>query len=441
MAAPQALWHLHKLFYCLLFLCTISVVCFGNASAASIAAMMEIPARASAGETITINDYVSNYGSAPYGPFTMTYYLSKSPSLAANAVPVGQRSVPRLASRTEDRAAVVLTIPATVAEGSYYIVRVEGSIDHGASDTTILISKPLISKPGGTPPLPVETPPPANSVLPVAPIPAEPEIIVPDSPPTPGVYFAPLQGPPEIYIGETFPLIDTIFNTDSDTAKLVDVTYSLVRDPQTARGKSVATWKVLSLKPGDTQYNDKMASGLGLVPGFYYLMREAKLLGSSGVKLLEPRVMSPVPIHARYNPRGAYPDLTQVRTEFPKHPSPGTPVDITDIITNIGNTCARDVAVAYYASPSPVFDPAGALLLGHTTIVSICPGEQITLVTTVTVPQITASGSYYLYSVIDPCAFIIDACYDSLPELRKDNNINGGAIKAGGYCFTGVCVF
>jgi hypothetical protein len=184
-----------------------------------------------------------------------------------------------------------------------------------------------------------------------------------------------------------------------------------------------------------------MVSGSGFAPGYYYLMREAKLTGSSGVTLLDQKTISPNPILARYDPRGPYPDLTQVKTDFPSRPSPGSDVEITDIITNVGNACAYDVVVAYYASPSPTFDPAGALLLGHSTIQQICPGEQITLVTGFTMPQVVSSGTYYLYSVIDPCTFIVSSCREVLLELRKDNNINGGTIKAGGHCFTGRCVF
>jgi len=410
-----------RLFICLILFCSV-FCCTGSASAPSIAGMMEIPESASAGDAIVIIDYISNYGSSAYGPFVLEYYLSKEALLTSNAIYLGDRRFPQISPRSEQRTAVPLTIPSSIAEGSYYIIRAEDGVQNGASDTTIFVS--------------------GSTSLPMHPVPDTP--ITPPSPVIPstaGVYFSPLQGPMELYIDESFQIFDEIHNSDSQTARLVEVTYSLIRDPATAKGRQIGSWKVLNLKPGDTQSNDRKVSGAGLIPGHYYLMREAKMVGSSGVKLLEPRIISPTPIMARYNPRGAYPDLTQVRTEFPRRPNPGDIVEITDIITNIGNACARDVVVAYYASPSPTFDPAGALLLGHTRIGQICPGEQIMIVTPVTIPHITSSGSYYLYSVIDPCAFIVESCTEILPEFRKDNNINGGTIKARGHCFTGLCVF
>lgn len=407
-----------RFFVCLILLCSI-FYCTGSASAAPIAGMMEIPESANAGETIAIIDFISNHGTSAYGPFVLEYYLSTEPFLTSNRVHIGERHVSQLLPWTEQRAAVALIIPPSIAEGFYYIVRAENGVEYGVSDATMFISGSTslpVQSPSGTPSLPI-------------------------LPSSPGIHFSPLQGPMELYIGESFQIFDEIYNNDSQTARLVEVTYSLLRDPATAKGRQVGTWKVLSLRPGDSQRNERMVSGSGLAPGYYYLMREAKLVGASGVTLLEPRTISPTPILARYNPRGPFPDLTQVRTEFPKRPSPGDVVDITDVITNIGNACARDVVVAYYASPSPTFDPAGALLLGYSTINQICPGEQITLVTSVTIPHVVSSGIYYLYSVIDPCAFIIESCTDIMPELRKDNNINGGSIKAGGHCFTGLCPF
>lgn len=386
--------------------------------------MMEIPESAYAGETIAIIDYISNHGSSAYGPFVLEYYLSKEPFLTSNAINIGERRASQLSPWSEQRAAVALIIPPSITEGFYYIVRAESGVEYGVSDTTMFIS--------GSTSLPVQSV--SGTTVPVS---GSPPIL----PSSPGVHFSPLQGPMELYIGESFQIRDEIHNNDSQTARLVEVTYSLLRDPATAKGRLIGTWRVLSLRPGDTQYNDRMVSGSGLAPGYYYLMREAKLVGSSGVTLLEPRTISPTPILARFNPRGPFPDLTQVRTEFPRRPNPGDVVDITDVITNIGNACARGVVVAYYAAPSPTFDPAGALLLGHSTINQICPGEQITLVTSVTIPHVVSSGTYYLYSVIDPCAFIVESCTDIMPELRKDNNINGGAIRAGGYCFIGRCPF
>ena len=351
------------------------------------------------------------------------------PSLTTGSIYIGEHRVSQLAPASEQRAAIALIIPSDIPEGYYYIVRSEGGVSYGASASTVFISGRI------SPPVPVKPTITATSA---------PSIVindpVPSSPAPKGISFPPLQAPIEVYIEEGFRINDAIHNGDSTTAKLIDVSYSLIRDPNTLKGKQVGSWKVLNLKPGETKYNDKMVSGSGLAPGYYYLMREAKLVGSSELTLLEPKMISLEPILARYNPLGAYPDLTQIKTEFPSRSPPGSTVDITDIITNVGNTCARDVAVAYYASPYPTFDPAGALLLGHTTIDLICPGDQITIVTPVTVPQIT-SGAYYLYSVIDPCTFIVDSCAYIYPELRKDNNINGGTIKAGGHCFTGRCVF
>ena len=422
---PYHMSYFDRFFSCILLLCTI-FCCIGGVSAATIAGMMEIPEYASAGEAIAIVDYISNHGSTPYGPFVLSYHISTVPSLTAAAIYVGEYRVPQLAPRSEQRAPIALMIPPNIPEGEYYIIRSENGVSYGSSSSTVFIAGGVIQA------APVKQNDPSSSIVINEPVPPFPAPV--------GVSFPPLQAPIEVFIEEGFVVTDAIHNGDAETAKLIDVTYSLLRDPNTLRGKQVGSWKVLNLKSGETRHNEKMVSGSGLSPGYYYLMREAKMVGSTGVTLLEPKMISLDPILARYNPLGAYPDLTQIKTEFPSRPTPGSTVDITDVIANVGNTCASDVTVAYYASPYPVFDPAGALLLGHSTIGMICPGDQISIVTSVTVPQIT-SGAYYLYSVIDPCTFIVDSCSYIYPELRKDNNINGGTIKAGGHCFTGRCVF
>jgi len=109
---------------------------------------------------------------------------------------------------------------------------------------------------------------------------------------------------------------------------------------------------------------------------------------------------------------------------------PGETVPITDTITNVGKGCARDVAVAYYLSPYQMFDVATASLLGVWRLDSICPLEQKTNTTQVTMPSDLTNGEYFLYSVIDPCSFI-DECDEGMPELDKSNNINIGRLYLG----------
>lgn len=74
----------------------------------------------------------------------------------------------------------------------------------------------------------------------------------------------------------------------------------------------------------------------------------------------------------------------------------GNTVQITDTITNIGRGCADSVVVAYYISLNPDFYPRTAEYPGVWNPVSVCPDEQKTNGSTVTLPPTLTNREYFL---------------------------------------------
>jgi subtilase family serine protease len=81
------------------------------------------PAYAAAGGTISISDTTANLSaSSPAGASTTRFFLSTNTTLDAADIVIGSRAVPALASGTSSAGATPVTIPATTATGTYFIL-------------------------------------------------------------------------------------------------------------------------------------------------------------------------------------------------------------------------------------------------------------------------------------------------------------------------------
>ena len=85
--------------------------------------MLTAPASGAAGGNVSISDTTANLAtSSPAGASTTRFYLSTDATLDAADVALGARTVPALASGASNAGTTLVTIPATTAPGTYYIL-------------------------------------------------------------------------------------------------------------------------------------------------------------------------------------------------------------------------------------------------------------------------------------------------------------------------------
>src|SRR5215469_7007501 len=94
----------------------------GVASSDLVVSALTGPATAGAGSAITLNETTGNIGVGPAGGTSTRYYLSTDTSIGAGDVLLGGRSLAGLAPGATSAGATNVTIPAGIANGSYFIV-------------------------------------------------------------------------------------------------------------------------------------------------------------------------------------------------------------------------------------------------------------------------------------------------------------------------------
>ena len=80
------------------------------------------PAAASAGGTIAVSDTTTNQGSAPAPASITSFYLSSNVVFDASDVLLGSRGLAALAAGGTSTAGTTVTLPATLATGTYYLI-------------------------------------------------------------------------------------------------------------------------------------------------------------------------------------------------------------------------------------------------------------------------------------------------------------------------------
>jgi hypothetical protein len=384
-----------------------------------------IPSSATAGSEVPVTVIVENPGDEEVSPVSLFFFLSDSEEPGPGVIPAGSLMTDPVPAGEEQEVPGTVLIPGDIPSGSYYfftsLVPPEEVL--GTEDASVVwFNEDLIL---------ISSPPSSPDVTPVQPGPGS------YRDPNPDIIFLETETPAEGFIGDTVEIYDMIKNNGGSAANIVRVEYGLSPEPGGKNSRHMGWWTTMSLGP------DLVASKLnlagvpsGIQPGFYYITKKITVTSSPPEQNTANNWwVSNVPVEIRYNPADPIPELTHVKTIWPTG-QPGDAVQITDTITNIGRGCADSVAVAYYISPYPDFDPGTAEYLGVWNPGSVCPGEQKTNAITVTLPATLTNGEYFLYSIIDPCSFIT-GCGDGIPEPDKSNNINIGHLVIGPCPFCG----
>ncbi|WP_409199147.1 CARDB domain-containing protein [Methanospirillum lacunae] len=375
-----------------------------------------VPSTVSVGSNVPVTVIVNLSGKNPKKSGSVNLFLSKLSRTDSSLIPAGGINFPEFSSLGEQEITGNMEIPNDIKTGTYYLftsfVPISQMNGKGTPSTFWLNEDPLV-------------------ITSSTEITKKPDIVQNLQDSYPDVLTLDTEQPDEAFIGDSFTVIDSVKNIGGTEANIVRVEYLLSPNTDGTNGKHLGWRTIMSLQPDQTNIEQKLLGvPSDIKAGLNYLVKKITVTSAVQEKNTQNNNwVSNRPINIRYNPASPIPDLTHIRTVWPKAQT-GETIPITDTITNIGKGCAKDVSVAYYVSPYQMFDVATAIYLGVWRLDSICPLEQKTNTTYVNIPSDLTNGEYYLYSIIDPCSFVSD-CDEGMPELDKSNNINIGILRLG----------
>jgi subtilisin family serine protease len=340
------------------------------------------PATAGPGTIITVMDTTGNTGSGAIGASTTRFYLSANAGLDASDILLdGGHSVPALAAGASHTSSTPVTIPASIATGSYYLfAKADGDNtvpetqeSNNTATRMIQIGSDLVIST-------VTIPAKGGAGLPLTISDTTTNQGAATTPPTQTRYY-----------------LSTNLSLDSS-----DTPLSPARDvPSLAPGQSNAGSVTLTLPsnaPSGVLYILVQADGANAV---------AETSETNNVSFRSIQVG---------------PDLIASALSGPTRGGIGLTVDVTDTVVNQGAGGAAASTVRYYISPNVVLD-AKATLVGGRPVPALGPGDANTGTTTLTVPASTLAGSYFIIAAADGDS--------GVPESQEFNNTAARSIAIG----------
>jgi len=323
-----------------------------------------------AGMTVTVSDTTRNQGSGVAGASTTRFYLSRN--LLLEATDIGGRSVPPLAAGVSDSGSVALTIPASTAPGTYYLLaRADGAgVIVEASEANNL----------------------ATALIRIG----------------PDLTVTTATGPSSAGAGATVTFGDTTKNVGGAPAAATSTRYYLSADgvldatdalmasravPALALGASNSgsvTFTLPTTLQVGTYTVFVVADGGGAV---------AEAVETNNTWVLTLRVG---------------PDLIVISASGPTAAAPGVTLTYTDTTKNQGSAPAAGATTRYYLSRDAALDGSD-VVLGSRLVPGLAAGASHTGSATLTIPAGTSSGTYWLLIKAD--------AGDGIAETFETNNV------------------
>ena len=318
------------------------------------------PAVAGAGAAIVIVDTTLDRGTAPAPPSTTGFYLSSNFALDAGDLVLGNRPVPALEAGASDTASTSLSVPATVATGTYFIV--------ARADNANAVAEANES----------------NNLAFSSAIRIGPDL-------TQGTTTAPATGGS----GRSIVIGDTAKNTGGGAAGASTTgLYLSTSVTLTASATQLGARSVPPLAPGasDTA-STAVILPANLATGTYYVIASADV----GNQVLETSETNNAGFGAAIR---IGPDLIESALTAPTSASAGSAISVTDGALNQGGGSAVSSTTRFYLSTNVTLD-GGDVMVGSRSIGALAPGQSSAGQAVVTIPASTAPGSYFLIAAAD----------------------------------------
>ena len=342
---------------------------------------LTVPAKGAPGGTISVSDTTRNQGTGAAGAASQTsYFLSRDVFLDGADTPLGGRPVEALAIGAASTATVSLTLPDSVATGTYFIfakadgvgelVEVNETNNHKAAAISIGADLLVTS----------------------------------------------FTAPAAAAAGATFTVSDTTANQGSApvpasrTSFYLSTNVAFDNADTLLQSRSVGPLAAGASSTG----NATLTLPATLATGTYYLIAQAD--GDSAIAELNEIN------NGRASAIRVGPDLVVSALSAPLRAAGGGTIAVTDTTANSGSGPAAASATAFYLSSNITVEAADIRLSPARSVPALGAGQGSTLTTTVTLPDV-APGPWYVLAVADDSG--------SVTETQEANNSKFASILIG----------
>jgi len=338
------------------------------------------PPTAGPDATITVTDTAKNQGAGAAEASVTSFYFSANSILDASDTRLGNRPVPALAPGAVNTVSTVLTIPATAATGTHYIIaRADG--DGQVSETN------------------------ENNNSYARSIQIGADLMV-----------SSLSSPAVAGAGTAIAISDTVKNQGGAAAAASVIQFFLsANSTLDAADALLGGRSVPALAPAATNSGSTAVTiPAGTATGTYQIIARADA-EDAVPETYENN-------NTRYRSIAVGPDLDVTALSSPASSGAGASITVTDTIKNIGGGAAAATITHFYFSANATLD-SGDAPLGSRNVPTLAPGAANSASATLTIPTGTATGSYYIIAWADGDA--------AVAETNENNNIYASSIKIG----------
>jgi subtilisin family serine protease len=339
-----------------------------------VVSALTVPAAAGAGGTVSVTDTVRNDGAASAGPSTTRFYLSSNSTLSSDDELLnGFRTVPALNTGATSSGTTSVTIPASAATGTYYLIA-KADADQTVSESQETDNTRSASVKIGS-----------------------------------DLEVSALTAPATAAPGASIVASDTTKNAGGGASPATTTRFYLSSDSRLDGADRLLTGHrdVPALAGGGTSAgNTSIVIPSETVGGSYYLLAvadaddvAAEVTETDNVRSRTIRVGS---------------DLRVSLAAVPSSIAAGAAVSLTDTVTNGGAGSAEASTTRFYLSKNLQLDAADLELAESRAVPALEPAASNAGTTSVVIPAGTAAGSYYIIAKTD--------ADDEVAEGNESNN-------------------
>jgi subtilase family serine protease len=342
---------------------------------------MSVPTAASAGQSIVITETTKNAGGGIADPSLTQFYISDNSTLDPSDAVIGSRNVPALAAGANSTGSTTVTIPQGTATDTWYIIAkadAEGVVTEISESNNT--SSQLI-KIGTDLSITALSAPTTAS--------AGQSIVISDTIKNAGG-------------GTTEPSLTRFFFSANSTLDASDTLLGSRNVPALAAGATSSGSTTVTI-PQDTATDTWYIIAKADAEEIVTEISETNNISSRSIKI--------------------GPDLTISSMSAPTTASAGQSIVVTETTKNVAGGITDPSLTQLYLSANTTLD-ASDILIGSRTVPALAAGAGSSGSTTVTIPQGTAVGTWYIIGKADAGGVVI--------EISESNNTYGRSIKISG---------
>jgi subtilisin family serine protease/subtilase family serine protease len=342
-----------------------------------VMSVVDGPASASVGETVSVSNTVLNQGATGAGSFRVRIYLSTDSEITTGDTYLNWRQISSLSADASSNVSTSVTIPTSLTPGTYYIGAIADYLDT------------------------VEETDETNNSL------ADSSIqIIEDV----DLVMSVVDGPANASVGETVSVSNTVLNQGTGGAGTFRVYYYLSTDSNITTGDTYLAYRIVGSLGADASSNVSTSVTIptGLTAGTYYIGAIADKLNNVAETDETNNSLADSITIAISN------DLVMSVVDGPASASAGDTVSVSNTVLNQGTAGGTGSFRIYYYLSTDSNITTGDTYLAYRIVSSLAASASSNVSTSVTIPSSLTAGTYYIGAIADKL--------NSVAETDETNN-------------------